>query len=128
MIRLLSYNVHFGRKSKKFFPWLSAQKTVDIMCLQEFPERKIDEFMSLHKKYSYAFSPTMKIFKHMYGNLTMWNNKKLTLTHADRITLGKRRMNIRTEFNKSFSIINVHSRGLRPIKKDTRKFYRFLKR
>lgn len=93
MIRVLSYNVMFGRKSRHIFPWLSRQNH-DIICLQEFPERKIDELVFLlpENRYSYAFAPSMKIFKKIYGELTLYRKNTLTLKKQTTIILGTNRV------------------------------------
>jgi endonuclease/exonuclease/phosphatase (EEP) superfamily protein YafD len=89
MLRIISYNLLFGRKSKKIFPWLVKQKA-DLFCLQEFPEIKIEELLTLFPKktYSYAFSPSMRIFKKIYGVLTIFRLNRLTLKKTTIINLG----------------------------------------
>lgn len=93
MIRILSYNLLFGRRSKKIFPWIVKQRAADILCFQEFPEHKIKELLALlpKKKYSYAYSPSMHIFKKSYGLLTIFRADKLTVKKIVRINLGTNR-------------------------------------
>jgi len=92
MIRILSYNVLFGRKWKKIFPWLARQSDRDIICLQEFPESKISELLSILTNYSYSFAPSMRIFKKIYGELTLYRTDRLTCKKTKIITLGQSRV------------------------------------
>jgi endonuclease/exonuclease/phosphatase (EEP) superfamily protein YafD len=92
MIRVISYNVLFGRRSKKIFPWLAKQTNVDIICLQEFPERKIEACMDMLPGYKWVFAPSMRIFKKVYGELTLYRTDRVTLKNTHVIDLGPNRI------------------------------------
>ena len=64
------------------------------MCLQEFPEQKIEAFLALlpAKKYSYAYAPSMHIFKKTYGQLTLYRTRTLICKKTKIIPLGTNRI------------------------------------
>lgn len=92
MLHILSYNVHFGRKSKKLFPWLARQTDAEVICLQEFPERKIMELTDVLPGYTWAFAPSMRIFKKIYGQLTLYRTSRVILKKSKIIDLGTNRV------------------------------------
>ncbi len=44
MLRVITYNIFFGKRLKGVLSWINEQKTADIICLQEFPEAKLLDF------------------------------------------------------------------------------------
>ncbi len=93
MIRVLSYNVLIGSRLKKIVKWLAEQQSHhDIYCFQEFPQSQIqtvcDVFSSVAPKeylFSHAFTKKDKIF----GQLTLFDTRKVRLEHSSIVSLGK---------------------------------------
>ncbi len=117
-LSVLSYNVHFGRRSKKFIPWLTRQTDADVMCLQEFPEKKIEEFLALlpKNKYAFAYAPSMSIFKKVYGELTLLRKHILSIQTTKIIPLGTNRMEkavLRTQLQRTALLTEMNYKGKR---------------
>lgn len=94
MIRVLSYNVLLGLRSKKMFPWLARQTRADVVCLQEFPEKKINELISAlpHGRFRYKFAPSLRMLTNIFGELTLYRTDRLKLTKSKIIDLGANRV------------------------------------
>lgn len=97
MFRLLSYNIYFGKKLSAILDWLAEieqkNNAFDIMCFQEFPYEKIDSFMLSRKSTSgYRFAPSIYLKKKIYGQLTVFNKKRLALTKVSELFLGTSRI------------------------------------
>jgi len=108
MLRVLSYNIQFGRKWKILFPWLAKQKNVDVFCLQEFPENKIDEFQNMFPHYQFVFTPSLRVLKKTYGVLTL---TRLKCTKKIHIAIGKTNTVYATEFvyrHQHVLLVNLH--------------------
>jgi endonuclease/exonuclease/phosphatase family metal-dependent hydrolase len=127
MLSLISYNIFLGRKIDEIEQWyLNLKKKFEIICFQEFPQDEIDNFMQiLPPYYKYEFAKTIKLRAHKkdYGQLTIYNSRKLTLTHTRLIPHGKsiidryysgntaERSALMTQFtykDTNFLIINCH--------------------
>ncbi len=90
MIQVLSYNIRFGWKLSHILKWLSSQsKQFDIICLQEFPESKLEYIQNhLDKRYKSLFSHTFTIGKSIYGPLTLYDSLKLRPVYSTVLKLG----------------------------------------
>lgn len=101
MIRILSYNVHFGKKLPKITQWLAHQPREDIYCFQEFPLDKIREFVRAlpGKTHTWRFAPALRVRKKIFGELTVSVYPAIELKSSgiillptnkmDRMTMGK---------------------------------------
>lgn len=98
MVRLLSYNILFGKKLPRITSWIHHEHThdkpFDIMCFQEFPERAISSFIRSLKIctpniFSHAlFAPAIYKGHQVFGQLTLFNHKKLALSSSKTLFLG----------------------------------------
>jgi endonuclease/exonuclease/phosphatase family metal-dependent hydrolase len=125
MIELVSYNIHFGKTLGKITSWIKKAETKpDIVCFQEFPENRVEEFRKAMADISYScvFAPAFSKKKVFYGELTAYRST-LRLVRSEVIELGEHkidravfrhkshRSSLITEFkkgNKTFAVVNVH--------------------
>lgn len=86
----IAYNIHYGKKLDLIQNWLLSKKRFDIICLQEFPFKKNSKFLKLFEEqgYSYAFAPSFTRKKTQYGELTLFDSKKIKLVESKTIALG----------------------------------------
>ena len=94
-LNIISYNVQLGQKKDKILAWLQTQKNVDIICLQEFAERDIEDCLSVlgKNRFSYAFAPSLKVLRKQCGELTLFRSPLFTLKHTEIITLRAKSAN-----------------------------------
>lgn len=91
MIKAVTYNIFIGRKLGKIVDWLiTSHDQIDMCCFQEFPQDKIKEVVEKLKGHSmdYVFAEGITIQGNVYGELTLFNTKKLKLLRSERIHLG----------------------------------------
>ncbi len=97
MLSVLAYNIHFGKKLKLIEKWLLKRPTkFDIICLQEFPFSKDSSFLQTFQKqgYGFKFAPSSFLTKpflgnsDLYGELTLYNSKKVKLINHKVAKLG----------------------------------------
>lgn len=90
MVSILAYNIHYGKKLELIQNWLIDNPHFDIICLQEFPFKKNSQFLDLLDKhgYKYAFAPSFTRKKTLYGELTLYNSKKIKLVNTKVVGLG----------------------------------------
>lgn len=91
MLSVIGYNIHYGGNIDKLKDWFAARRNVfDIICLQEFPLEEISVFLNQIKAFTfdYSFSPSFLKKKKQYGQLTVFNTKKLQLTGNTILSLG----------------------------------------
>lgn len=127
MLNILTYNVRYGKKIKGIAEWISEfPNEIDILCFQEFPVKKIQEFMSLlpHKDFAYEFAEGFLYKGRDFGQLTLFNTRKISCLKASSVNLGKpglvegkffkttgERSALITTFaynGKTFSLVNTH--------------------
>lgn len=124
MLSILTYNIRYGRKLHEITEWLSQREAFfDIICFQEFPIDQIDLFLNSVNKESldYRFSHGFKKKEKIYGQLTLFNKKKITLLEDVVLSLGPsvlerskikgERSSLITRFvyqKKEFIIANTH--------------------
>ena len=126
MLSILSYNIRYGKRLLQISNWLGTHSVeFDIVCLQEFPLAEIDVFLEILKqlpfeyRYSHSFSKKGK----QYGQLTLFNTRKIKLIHDTVINLGTslieknmskergERSALVTTFvykKKQFTVVNMH--------------------
>ncbi len=126
MIRLITYNVEYGKQLTEIYKWINSLNfQPDIICFQEFPISELENLkkIKIFKEPGHAFVSGLKKGGIAYGELTMFNSKKLNLINSVEIDLGidhaekfykrfpTRRSALFTVFNyknEKFSLINVH--------------------
>lgn len=81
MLRILTYNVHFGKRIHKIEAWLANQKNSDIICFQEFPQDSITTIRKTvsNTEYGYRFAPSLRKRKIQYGELTLFRKDRMRL-------------------------------------------------
>lgn len=90
MIRVLSYNIRYGKKLTDIFAWLAPQyKKYDVICLQEFPKSKrvllADHFDS---QYQYVYSHGFTTKKDSYEQITLFDSSRLSSDGSAVVQLG----------------------------------------
>lgn len=126
MFSVLTYNIQFGNKLPQITQWLNTLlKLPNILCFQEFPEKKIDKILQeiREKKYDSRFVQNLNKKGKMYGQLTLYDKTKLKITNNSFVDLEKtfiekifspnklNRKALITSFiykNKPILIINAH--------------------
>jgi len=90
MIRVLTYNTHFGRHLKKIIPWLNTESPSDILCFQEFPKHKLDELRAgLTGAFGCRFSPSLGSTKRrVFGVATLYRKKSIQCIKSFTVPLG----------------------------------------
>lgn len=121
MLKILSYNIHFGRKTKEVLTWL-AQENFDIMCLQEFPEKYLSLLKELFPLHNYEFVTSIRWDK-TYGQVTLFRKDNMQLLSSKKFLVsnnaikrllmgyGENRHALLTRFvynKKQFCLINAH--------------------
>jgi endonuclease/exonuclease/phosphatase family metal-dependent hydrolase len=94
MLRLVTYNILFGRRLHKIIPWIGSLVAADIICLQEFPKIRLSEFLHAIPKgtYGHRFTQSFVRKKKTFGELTLFRQKKLRLLRARKLSLRIRPM------------------------------------
>ena len=126
MLKLITYNIAEGKNLPKIYEWIKVeQSNVDIICLQEFPEKELININNYKfiKKFNYSFSPGLKKKNEQLGQLSLYKKELFTLVEEYTIDLGhddleviykktptKRSTLITTleQNNNQFIIANVH--------------------
>lgn len=126
MLRILSYNIEWGKKLDEAGEWLmTLSPKPDILCLQEIPNRNIAGFKKLleEKGYSYKYAPSFTRKGITYGELTAYKKGEISLIFSQVVDLGSsfigrlvsrhnsKWRSLLTVFkigNKNFIIVNVH--------------------
>ncbi|HNQ31370.1 MAG TPA: endonuclease/exonuclease/phosphatase family protein [Candidatus Woesebacteria bacterium] len=91
MIRILSYNVRYGRKLSQILAWLQERyMQYDVICLQEYPQDKQKDIRGhFASHYQHVFSHGFSTKKGSFGQVTLYDTIRLK-THGSRVlTLGK---------------------------------------
>jgi len=90
MIRVLSYNIRYGRKLGDIFAWLlPLYKQYDVICLQEYPKSKQSQLNKFfNSQYKYVFSHGFTTKKDSYGQVTLYDSTRLTSTSSTVVSLG----------------------------------------
>jgi endonuclease/exonuclease/phosphatase family metal-dependent hydrolase len=91
MVRVLSYNIHFGRRLEEILDWLAGEPSPDLICFQEFPKHKISFCIRALAKssYGYRFAPSLGSGKNKeYGVLTLFRKNILHPVSFRRVAIG----------------------------------------
>src|SRR5258708_3575733 len=124
MLSVIVYNIHYGEKIEKLKEWFIGKKSeFDIICFQEFPLAYIDTFLSDIKGdvFGYRYSHGFTKKGNKYGQVTLWNTKKIQILDDTVLTLGSsilersgrrgERSALITQFRynkKKFFMVNAH--------------------
>ena len=126
MLKILSYNIEWGRKVDEAGEWImNLNPAPDIICLQEIPQNKVPSLKKSFENHGYdcKYAPAYTDHEIVYGELTAYNTKKVTLVFSKVVELGSsivarlvsqhnsRYTSLLTVFkhkNKTFIIINIH--------------------
>ena len=130
MLRIITYNIYYGEQLTKIYSWLeSLEKKPDIICFQEFPKNELRSLgkQNIVENMSFCFSSGLAKDNKVFGQVTVFNTKKLTLSGKKSIPLGtdylekfyKKNPNKRSallsifEYRDSmFVLVNVHLSAL----------------
>lgn len=91
MIRIISYNIEYGKRLDEIYDWINSFKTPpDIICFQEFPINELKNIneIKIFEKVGFAFISGLKKKGVAHGQLTMFNSKKFNLINSVEIDLG----------------------------------------
>ncbi len=91
MIRLISYNVEYGKKINEIYKWLNTfKKTPDIICFQEFPSSELGNLkeIKIFNNSGFSFATGLKKNGVAYGELTVFDAEKFNLIKSIEIDLG----------------------------------------
>lgn len=127
MLRVLSYNIRYGKRIDEISKWLTTlSPKIDIFCFQEFPYSQLKKFLhtSPFTNYSYEFACNFLFRSEKYSQLTLINAKKVQLLKSKKVDLGLQGIVERTFFKtggnitglitklsfngKDFLIVNLH--------------------
>jgi endonuclease/exonuclease/phosphatase family metal-dependent hydrolase len=94
MVRLITYNIHFGKRLIDIITWINRQPDADIICLQEFPAAFLITFYrSLTRGiWGHRFTKSFLLRKKTYGLVTVYRRKKLRLAETKTLLMGINRM------------------------------------
>jgi endonuclease/exonuclease/phosphatase family metal-dependent hydrolase len=91
MIRVLTYNIEFGKNLEEIYKWLASQdQEIDIICLQEFPEKELVNinkiaFLRISK---YFYSRGLLRNKEQLGQLIIIKNPDFKMINENKIEIG----------------------------------------
>lgn len=90
MLRIVSYNIHFGKRLMDIILWIERQTTADVICLQEFPVMYLTQFYrSLPRGvWRHRFTPSFLFRKKAYGIVTLFRPKKLHVVKSKTLLMG----------------------------------------
>ncbi len=126
MLKVLSYNIEWGKKLPQLSEWMmSLKEQPDIICFQEMPQKKISTLNKIldENGYAYKYAPSYTKGGNTYGELTAYKKGELILDFSKVVELGSsivaklisrhnsRYTSLLTVFKykkKNFIIINLH--------------------
>ena len=89
MLRIVTYNIHFGKRLKKIIPWIDEQNTADIICLQEFPKTKLADFYKeLSLNWGHRHAQSFILRKKTYCIVTLFRKKNIHLVQTKTLHMG----------------------------------------
>lgn len=90
MLRVVTYNIHFGKRLTEISSWIAHQATADIICLQEFPVTHLTQFYrSLPRGiWGHRFTKSFIYRKKIYVIVTLFRRKKLRLLKTKTLLMG----------------------------------------
>lgn len=124
MLAIITYNVQLGKKIPSIIKLINNLSQSDILCFQEFPEKSINDLNdNIGRNYKYQYVSSLRKGGHAYGQLTLYNSKKLVARENKLVNLQKsffeklffpnsiNRKALITTFeinSKQFILVNVH--------------------
>lgn len=126
MLKVLSYNIEWGKKLPQLSEWMMAlSEKPDIICFQEMPYKKIASLNKTFEEngYAYKYAPSYTKNDNTYGELTAYKKSEIILDFSKVVELGSsivaklisrhnsRYTSLLTVFKykkKNFIIINLH--------------------
>lgn len=120
MLKIVTYNVFLGLKTKEILKWLAKEK-VDLICLQEFPENHLAFLKQSFPGHDYEFVTSFR-WDRSYGQVTLYKKDAMELVSAKKFGVskslkkrifkyGENRHALLTRFKykgKGFTLINAH--------------------
>ncbi len=91
MIRILTYNVEFGKDLKSIYKWIeSLDKIPDVICFQEFPEAEVKKLprFKIFKNSRYFFAAGVSSKDIEFGELTIILSPKIKTLGESSIDFG----------------------------------------
>jgi len=89
MVRLITYNIHFGKRLIDIISWINKQSDVDIICLQEFPAAYLATFCrSLPGGWAHRSTRSFVYRKKIFVIVTLFRRKKLRLVTSKTLLMG----------------------------------------
>ena len=90
MLRVLTYNIHFGKRLTRIISWIANQETADVICLQEFPIMHLTQFYrSLPRGvWGHRFTRSFILRKKTYTLVTLFRREKLRLVKTKTLLMG----------------------------------------
>lgn len=89
MLRVVTYNIHFGKRLLDIISWIDHQTTPDIICLQEFPAvHRTTFYRSLPRSWGHRFTKSFMYRKKIYGIVTLFRRKKLRVVQTKTLLMG----------------------------------------
>jgi endonuclease/exonuclease/phosphatase family metal-dependent hydrolase len=89
MLRVVTYNIYWGKRLIDIISWIEQQTTPDIICLQEFPVRYLAIFYrSLPRVWGHRFTESFVYRKNTYGIVTLFRRKKLRVVKTKTLLMG----------------------------------------
>jgi endonuclease/exonuclease/phosphatase family metal-dependent hydrolase len=89
MVRIITYNIHFGKRLNDIISWITIQADADIICLQEFPAASLASFYrSLPRDWGHRFTQSFIYRKKIFLIVTLFRKGKLRLLKATTLLLG----------------------------------------
>lgn len=89
MLRIITYNIHFGKRLLDIISWIEHQTTPDVICLQEFPVTYLTIFYrSLPRDWGHRFTESFIFRKKIFGIVTLFRRNKLRLLKTKTLLMG----------------------------------------
>ncbi|MCX6791967.1 MAG: PCRF domain-containing protein [Candidatus Gottesmanbacteria bacterium] len=89
MVRLITYNTHFGKHLLDIISWINDQTDADIICLQEFPSVYLKIFYrSLPRGFGHRVTQSFIFRKKIFVIVTLYRRKKLRLVTSKTLLMG----------------------------------------
>lgn len=89
MLRVVTYNIHFGKRLMDIISWVSAQSAADIICLQEFPLVHLASFYrALPRGWGHRSTKSFIYRKKIFVLVTLFRKGTLRLAQTKTLLMG----------------------------------------
>jgi endonuclease/exonuclease/phosphatase family metal-dependent hydrolase len=89
MLRVVTYNIHFGKRLIDIISWIDKQTDADIICLQEFPAvHRKTFYRSLPRRWGHRYTQSFIFRKKTYAIVTLFRKKTLRMVKTKILLLG----------------------------------------